>query len=279
MNAIYEKLMQCYNSIREQTDFKPEIAVVLGSGLGDFAETIRAVQTVEYGSIEGFPTSTVQGHRGRYVFGYIGEVPIVAMQGRVHYYEGYSMSDVVLPIRLMKQMGAEVLLVTNASGGINENFTAGDLMLITDQITSFVPSPLLGENIEELGTRFPDMTEAYDVELREIIAHTAERIGVPLQKGVYIQFTGPQFETPAEIRMARVLGADAVGMSTACEVVAARHMGMRVCGISCVSNLAAGMTGKPLLHEEVQQYADEAAPRFQKLVTESIQEIAKNLHA
>ncbi|MDO5547971.1 MAG: purine-nucleoside phosphorylase [Eubacteriales bacterium] len=277
MNAIYEKLMQCYDSIRKQTDFQPKIALVLGSGLGDFAETIEVAQTVEYSSIEGFPTSTVQGHRGRYVFGYVDSVPIVAMQGRVHYYEGYSMADVVLPIRLMKRMGAEVLMVTNASGGICEQFQAGDLMLITDQIASFVPSPLLGPNIDALGTRFPDMTEAYDVELREVIAQTAERIGVPLRKGVYIQFTGPQFETPAEIRMARVLGADAVGMSTACEVIAARHMGMRVCGISCVSNLAAGMTGKPLLHEEVQQYADEAAPRFQKLVTESIIEINRIL--
>lgn len=277
MNAIYEKLMQCYDSIRKQTDFQPKIALVLGSGLGDFAETIEVAQTVEYSSIEGFPTSTVQGHRGRYVFGYVDSVPIVAMQGRVHYYEGYSMADVVLPIRLMKQMGAEVLMVTNASGGICEQFQAGDLMLITDQIASFVLSPLLGPNIDALGTRFPDMTEAYDVELREVIAQTAERIGVPLRKGVYIQFTGPQFETPAEIRMARVLGADAVGMSTACEVIAARHMGMRVCGISCVSNLAAGMTGKPLLHEEVQQYADEAAPRFQKLVTESIIEINRIL--
>jgi purine-nucleoside phosphorylase len=278
MNAIYEKLMQCYASLRKQTDFQPKLAVVLGSGLGDFAETIDIVKTVEYSAIEGFPTSTVEGHRGRYVFGYVGAVPIVAMQGRVHYYEGYSMTDVVLPIRLMKLMGVEILMVTNASGGINEDFHAGDLMLITDQIASFVPSPLVGENIEEIGTRFPDMTEAYDRELRTIISETAKRIGVPLQKGVYIQFTGPQFETPAEIRMARTLGADAVGMSTACEVIAARHIGLRVCGISCVSNLAAGMTGKPLLHQEVQEYADQAAPQFQKLVTESILAIARSAH-
>ena len=278
MSKGYEKLRQCYESIRRQTAFQPKLAVVLGSGLGDFAETIRVTDTVEYSAIDGFPTSTVQGHRGRFVFGYVGAVPVVVMQGRVHYYEGYEMSDVVLPIRLMKMMGAEILMVTNASGGINEQFSAGDLMLITDQISAWIPSPLRGENLEELGTRFPDMTEAYDRELRGIIARTADRLDIPLRKGVYIQFAGPQFETPAEIRMARRLGADAVGMSTACEVIAARHMGMRVCGISCVSNMAAGMTGRPLLHEEVQQNADEAAPRFQKLLTESIQEIARSVH-
>ena len=278
MSKGYEKLRRCYESIRRQTAFQPKLAVVLGSGLGDFAETIRVTDTVEYSAIDGFPTSTVQGHRGRFVFGYVGAVPVVVMQGRVHYYEGYEMSDVVLPIRLMKMMGAEILMVTNASGGINEQFCAGDLMLITDQISAWIPSPLRGENLEELGTRFPDMTDAYDRELRGIIARTADRLDIPLRKGVYIQFAGPQFETPAEIRMARRLGADAVGMSTACEVIAARHMGMRVCGISCVSNMAAGMTGRPLLHEEVQQNADEAAPRFQKLLTESIQEIARSIH-
>ncbi|MGN1014012.1 MAG: purine-nucleoside phosphorylase [Butyricicoccus sp.] len=278
MSAVYQKLVRCYEAIRRQTDFCPRLAVVLGSGLGNFADTIQIVDTVEYSAIDDFPTSTVQGHRGRYVFGYVGAVPIVAMQGRVHYYEGYSMQDVVLPIRLMKLLGAEVLMVTNASGGINTSFRAGDLMLIEDQIASFVPSPLIGANIPELGTRFPDMTEAYDSQLREIIFRTARREGIELKKGVYIQFTGPQFETPAEIRMARALGADAVGMSTACEVIAARHMGMRVCGISCVSNPAAGITGEPLLHEDVQKYADEAAPRFQRLVMQSIQEIAGCIH-
>ncbi len=275
MMEDYRKLLHCYEEVRRQTDFQPKVAIVLGSGLGDFAERIRVVDTVEYQAIDGFPTSTVAGHRGRYVFGYIDAVPVVVMQGRVHYYEGYSMKDVVLPIRLMKLMGAEILMVTNASGGINETFRAGDLMLITDQITSFVPSPLIGANVEELGTRFPDMTEVYDKQLREIIQFAAERERIELKRGVYIQFTGPQFETPAEIRMARTLGADAVGMSTACEVIAARHMGMRVCGISCVANMAAGMTGEPLLHEDVQKYADEAAPRFQKLVWSAVVEMAR----
>lgn len=195
----------------------------------------------------------------------------------MHYYEGYDIQEVVLPIRLMKLMGAEILMVTNASGGICERFQAGDLMLITDHISSFIPSPLRGANMEQLGVRFPDMTDAYDPKLRDIIRKTAQKENIPLQEGVYIQLPGPQFETPAEIRMARILGADAVGMSTACEVIAARHMGMRVCGISCVSNMAAGMTGGPLLHEEVQQNADQVAPRFEKLVQRSIVAISRSM--
>lgn len=277
MNMTYQKLMQCYDSLRKITDFKPQLALVLGTGLGNFADKIRIVQTVDYHQIDSFPVSTVEGHKGQYVFGYVDAVPVVIMQGRVHYYEGYEIQDVVLPIRLMKLMGAEILMVTNASGGICERFHAGDLMLITDHISSFIPSPLRGANIAQLGVRFPDMTDAYDPALREIIRKTAQKENIPLQEGVYIQLPGPQFETPAEIRMARALGADAVGMSTACEVVAARHMGMRVCGISCVSNMAAGMTGGPLLHEEVQQNADQVAPRFEKLVQRSIIAIARSM--
>ena len=277
MSATYEKLMKCYASLRELTDFKPQLALVLGSGLGGFADTIRVAQRISYHAIDGFPTSTVEGHKGQFVLGYVDAVPDVVMQGRVHYYEGYDMQDVVLPIRLMKLMGAEVLMVTNASGGIRDTFHAGDLMLIRDQIASFVPSPLRGANLEELGTRFPDMTEAYDPKLRRIIRAVAIQQDIPLQVGTYLQFAGPQFETPAEIRMAKALGADAVGMSTACEVIAARHMGMRVCGISCVSNLAAGLSGGPLLHEDVQKSADEAAPRFEKLVYHSIIAIAKSM--
>ena len=225
MNPIYKKVIKCYDSLRAVTDFQPRLALVLGTGLGNFADCIRVVQTVEYSSIEDFPISTVEGHTGRYVFGYVDAVPVVVMQGRVHYYEGYDISDVVLPIRLMKLMGAEILMVTNASGGICERFQAGDLMLISDHISSFVPSPLRGANIDELGTRFPDMTDAYDPGLRTIIRAVAVKENIPLQEGIYIQLPGPQFETPAEIRMARALGADAVGMSTACEVIAARHMG------------------------------------------------------
>ena len=195
---------------------------------------------------------------------------MVAMQGRVHYYEGYPMADVVLPIRLMKLMGAEILFLTNASGGVNKTFAPGDLMMIKDQISDFVPSPLIGENIDELGPRFPDMSHIYDADLQNILREAARTLDIPLKEGVYIQFTGPNYESPAEIRMSSVLGADAVGMSTACEAVAANHMGMKICGISCISNMAAGISKQPLDHKEVQEAADRAAPLFKKLVTESI---------
>lgn len=270
MNPIYQKLQNCCQSVREKIRFKPQVALILGSGLGGFAEEIRVVEILDYNKIEGFPVSTVPGHQGRFLFGFVGSVPVVAMQGRVHYYEGYSMEDVVLPVRLMKLLGAEILFLTNAAGGVNYDFHAGDFMLIKDQIASFVPSPLIGANIAQLGPRFCDMSEVYDGKLRQIIRKTAEDLHIPLREGVYLQFTGPAYETPAEVRMARVLGADAVGMSTACEAVAANHMGMKICGISCISNLACGMTTQPLSHAEVQETADRVGPLFQKLVKESI---------
>ena len=275
MSQVYEKLLKCYESVRKKVDFCPKVALILGSGLGDFAETIRIEAILDYNDIEGFPVSTIQGHKGRFVFGYVGEVPVVIMQGRVHYYEGYPMQDVVLPTRLMKFMGAEVLFLTNAAGGVNFDFKAGDLMLITDHISSFVPSPLIGENIGELGTRFPDMSDIYNKELQKVILEKAKELEVPLKQGVYMQLTGPAYESPAEVRMCRMLGADAVGMSTACEAVAANHMQMKICGISCISNLACGMTEQPLSHKEVQEAADQAAPMFQKLVRESIIEMGK----
>lgn len=273
MNVNYEKLMKCFECVQQKITFKPEIALILGSGLGDYADTMEVVETLDYHDIEGFPVSTVPGHKGRFVFGYAGGVPIVAMQGRVHFYEGYKPQDVVLPIRLMKLMGAKVLFLTNAVGGINRSFNAGDFMLITDQISMSVPSPLIGENIDELGVRFPDMSEVYSRRLRKIIENSAVTAGVPLRRGVYIQTTGPQYETPAEIRAYERLGADAVGMSTAIEAIAARHAGMEICGISCISNLAAGISVNPLTHAEVQETADRVAPLFKKLVTQAIKDI------
>ena len=275
MNQVYEKLMRCYASVREKVDFKPRVALVLGSGLGNYGEQIRISQVLDYHEIEDFPVSTVPGHKGRFLFGYVDDVPVVAMQGRVHYYEGYPMTDVVLPIRLMKLLGAGILFLTNAAGGVNPEFSAGDFMLIKDQIASFVPSPLIGANLEKLGPRFCDMSEVYDKDLQEIIRKTAKELGIPLQEGVYIQLTGPNFETPAEVKMCRTLGADAVGMSTACEGIAANHMGMKICGISCISNLACGLTDQPLSHQEVQETADRVAPLFEKLVTASIVNMAK----
>lgn len=270
MNQVYTKLEKCLKSVREKTNFEPKVALILGSGLGDFAETINIVDTIDYHDIEGFPVSTVSGHKGRFVFGYVGDVPVVVMQGRVHFYEGYPMQDVVLPTRLMKMLGAEVLFLTNAAGGANFDFNPGDLMLITDHISSFIPSPLIGENLEQFGTRFPDMSNVYDKNLREIISKKAEELNIPLKQGVYIQLTGPAYETPAEVRLYRNLGADAVGMSTVCEAMVANHAGMKICGISCITNLAAGMLNQPLDHNEVKETADKVASLFKKLVWESI---------
>ncbi len=277
MNPVYEKLMTCYKCFQEKIHFTPEVALILGSGLGDYAKDIKVEATLDYHDIEGFPVSTVPGHQGKYIFGYVGEVPVVCMQGRVHYYEGYDISDVVLPIRLMKLMGAKVLFLTNASGGVNTSFHAGDFMLIKDQIANFVPSPIIGPNMDELGVRFPDMSDIYDKSIQNIIKNTAKRLEIPLQEGVYIQLTGPNYESPAEVRMCRTLGADAVGMSTACEAIAANHMGMHICGISCISNMACGITENPLTHQEVQETADRVAPLFKQLVTACIQDISAAL--
>ena len=275
MGEVYEKLMRCYESVRKQIDFTPQVALVLGSGLGDYAESIRVEATLDYHDIEGFPVSTVPGHKGQFIFGYVGDVPVVCMQGRVHYYEGYPMSDVVLPARLMKLMGAQVLFLTNAAGGVQLGMHSGDLMLITGQIASFVPSPLIGANLDELGPRFPDMSEIYNRDLIQIVRKCAAELSIDLKEGTYLQFTGPAYESPQEVAMARSLGADAVGMSTACEAVAANHMGMKIVGISCISNMACGISPVPLSHKEVQEAADKVAPQFKALVTRTIEEIGK----
>ena len=259
--------------IRDKTSFVPRVALILGSGLGDLADKIKTEAVVAYGEINDFPISTVKGHKGRFVFGYIGDTPVVIMQGRVHYYEGYSMEEVVLPIRLMRKLGAEILILTNAAGGIGEGFSCGDLMLITDHISSFVPNPLLGPNDSSLGVRFPDMSKVYDDDLQDIIRNKAAELNIDLKEGVYIQFTGPSYETPAEIRMAKLIGASAVGMSTVTEAIAANHMGMRICGISFISNLAAGLSENKLSHEEVKAAADAVAPKFQGLVKSVIESL------
>lgn len=273
MSQTKEKLMKCLASVRQKTDFKPEVALVLGSGLGDYANDIQVEQVINYTDIEGFPVSTVAGHKGRFVFGYVEQIPVVIMQGRVHYYEGYDMTDVVLPTRLMGLLGAKTLILTNAAGGVNFDYNPGDFMIIKDHISTFVPSPLIGENIDELGARFPDMSNVYKKDLRDKIKKIAFSMDIPVQEGVYVQFTGPAYETPAEVRMCRILGGDAVGMSTACEAMAANHMGMNVCGISCITNMACGVTKAPLNHEEVQATADRVSVQFKKLVTATIKEI------
>lgn len=270
MDIRYEKLLKCVDCVKEKIHFQPKVGIILGSGLGNYAKQIQIEAELPYEEIDGFPVSTVPGHAGKFIFGYIGTVPVVCMKGRVHYYEGYDISDVVLPIRLMGLLGIKILFLTNAAGGVNAGFQAGNLMLIRDHISFFAPNPLIGPNMDKLGTRFPDMSEVYRKDLQEIIKTTAAEHGIELQEGVYAQLTGPSFESPAEIKALSLLGVDAVGMSTVVEAIVANHMGIKVCGISCISNLAAGISTTPLSHEEVQEAANVAAPAFEKLVTEAV---------
>ncbi len=273
MNQVYEKLTKCAEIVKDKAGFAPEAALVLGSGLGEYAKNMDVKVEVPYSEIEGFPVSTVAGHDGRFLFGYVNGVPTVLMKGRVHFYEGYEMTDVVMPTRIMGLLGAKKLILTNAAGGVNTSFKPGDLMMITDHISMFVKSPLIGPNLDELGVRFPDMSHVYDPELCEKIRAAAKKLGVAIQEGVYVQCTGPNYETPAEIKMFRSLGADAVGMSTVCEAMAAAHMGIKVCGISCITNMAAGILDQPLDHNEVQEVADKVKDKFERLVTEVISTI------
>ena len=272
MSVVLERIERCVSAIREKAEITPEFGVVLGSGLGAFAEEVRDAVTIPFSELPDFPVSTVPGHTGRFVLGFVGKTPVAVLQGRVHYYEGYSMEDVLLPVRVLGLLGAKKLLLTNAAGGIGEGFAAGDLMLITDHIASFMPSPLRGRNEDALGPRFPDMSAVYDPGLRERMEHAAQALQIPLQHGVYLQTPGPNYETPAEVRMYRSLGADAVGMSTAVEAIAARHMGIKVCGVSCITNLAAGLSAAPLSHEEVQAAADAAGDRFRRLLRKFLED-------
>jgi len=265
-NKYFESISEAAEYIKAKIGLKPEIAIVLGSGLGPLANEIEAGGSINYSDIPGFPATTVEGHEGRLVWGKIEGKPVIAMKGRFHYYEGYDISQVVLPIRAFKLAGINNLIVTNAAGGINKNFKPGDLMLITDHISFFAPSPLRGRNIAELGDRFPDMTDAYCSKLRKIAVEAAYREGIELKQGVYAFAQGPMYETPAEIKALAVLGADAAGMSTVPEVIAARHAGMKVLGISCITNMAAGILDKPLEHGEVIVNAKRAESNFVKLV-------------
>lgn len=276
MDARYEKLLRCRDAVRALTGFKPRFAVILGSGLGGLADEIEVADTVNYSQIPGFPVSTVPGHKGRFLFGRLAGADVVCMQGRVHYYEGYDISDVVLPARLMGMLGADTLFLTNAAGGLNPDFEPGELMLIRDHVMTFFPAnPLRGANIDALGTRFPPMNGLYDPALCDIIRSCAAELNITLREGVYVQLPGPSFETPAEIRfLSRCVG-DAVGMSTACEAVAARHMGMRVCGVSCITNKGAGLSDISPSHEEVQETADRAARRFKALISLSLRRFSE----
>jgi purine-nucleoside phosphorylase len=249
---------------------KPQIGIVLGSGLGPVADALKDAVEIDYASIPGFPRTTVEGHAGKLVSGLLAGKRVLAMKGRFHYYEGYDISQVVFHIRVFKLLGISNLLVTNAAGGINADFKPGNLMIITDHISLFAPSPLRGRNLDEFGARFPDMCNAYDRDLVEMAVEAAKDVGVSLKKGIYAFAQGPMFETPAEIKALRALGADAVGMSTVPEVIAARHCGMKVMGISCITNMAAGMADRPPDHEEVIYTAKMAEKGFIRLVNEII---------
>ncbi|MBU5293186.1 purine-nucleoside phosphorylase [Anaerosalibacter bizertensis] len=272
MNLL-EKINESANYILSKVEFKPSIGIILGSGLGDLAEKIENPEVIKYDDIPNFPISTVEGHKGRLILGELENKKVIAMQGRFHFYEGYPLEDVTFPIRVMKAIGIEIIIVTNAAGGANKDYKPGDLMLITDHINFTGRNPLMGRNIDDLGPRFLDMTSSYDKQLIEIAKNSAKSIDVDLKEGVYMWFTGPTYETPSEVRLARTLGADAVGMSTVPEVIVARHGGMKVLGISCITNMAAGILDKPLNHEEVVETSEKVKGTFEKLIRKIVRNI------
>lgn len=265
MEKLQEKIKQAASFIREKGVDEIEIGLILGSGLGELGDEVENAIQIPYETIPNFPTSTVEGHAGQLVYGTLGGKKVLAMQGRFHYYEGYSLEMVTFPVRVMKALGIHSVIVTNAAGGLNLDFTPGELMLITDQINFTGVNPLIGPNDNEMGVRFTDMSQAYDKEYQEIVRNVAKEMNLDLKEGVYMGFTGPTYETPAEIKMARVIGADAVGMSTVPEVIVARHSGLRVIGVSCITNLAAGMQAS-LNHAEVVETTERVKESFKTLV-------------
>ena len=272
----YNVYLKMVNKVREITDFKPEIAIVLGTGLGEFADNIKIVSTINYKEIPNLPTSTNPDHKGRFVFGYFKDIPVVLMQGRLHCYEGFNSEEATRPIRLMHLLGANKIILTNAVGGINTKYHPGDFMIIDDHIDCFMPSPLIGKNIDEFGPRFPDMSNPYSSEINEILYKKVKEENLPVHKGVFIQYSGPQFETKALIRAMRTLGADACGMSTAIEAVVSNHMGMKTMAISFISNMACGILDKKITNEEVIEEANKSKERFTKLLSLAIEIFHKN---
>ena len=265
--AYYQRLVSCKEQIESIVgDFKPQVVIVLGSGLGEYANELDAVATIPYTEIEGWPETTVHNHAGNLVFARYKGLNVVVMQGRVHYYEGYSMDEVVLPIRVLHMLGADTCILTNAAGAINADYHVGDFVCVKDHISSFVPSPLIGENIEELGERFVGMTDVYDKDMRKTLRKIGRKENIPVHTGIYLQVTGPQYETPTEIKMYRKLGADTVAMSLAVEAIAASHMGMRICGINCVSNMAAGMEKEGFSHDSIGETMEQSAQNFEVLI-------------
>ena len=269
------QLADAVKLIQSRTALRPQIGLVLGSGLGAFARSMDKATVIPYGQIPGFPVSTAIGHTGELVIGTAQGVPVAVMAGRVHLYEGYTSEQVVFPIRVLARMGVKTIIMTNAAGSVNTNYKPGELMIISDHINFMGVNPLIGPNEDALGLRFFDMTEPYDPILGAIAERACSKVGMTVRKGVYIAFTGPSYETPAEIRMARAMGADAVGMSTVPEVIAARHMGVRVLGISCITNMAAGVLKKKLDHREVLDTAEKVREGLIEVLSRVIQDVAK----
>ncbi|MEI7424042.1 MAG: purine-nucleoside phosphorylase [Prolixibacteraceae bacterium] len=270
---MLEKIKATSNYILERTKFKTEIAIILGTGLGGLVKEIDVEHSIPYSEIPNFPVSTVEGHKGQLIFGKLGGKNVIAMQGRFHYYEGYSMQEVTFPVRVMKSLGIKTLFVSNASGGLNPTYKVGDLMMINDHINMFGDNPLLGKNVNELGPRFPDMSQPYNLHLRNLAMKIAMQNGIELKEGVYVGTPGPTFETPAEYRMFRIIGGDAIGMSTVPEVIVARHMNISVFGISIITD--SGVPGHivEISHEEVQAIAMQAEPKMSLIISELVASI------
>jgi purine-nucleoside phosphorylase len=260
------KINEAVSFIRTKTEIEPAIGLILGSGLGELANEIEEAVTIPYHEIPHFPVSTVEGHAGNLVIGTLCKKKVVTMQGRFHFYEGYSLQEVTFPVKVMKQLGITTLIVTNACGGMNKNFKPGDLMIIMDHLNMTGSNPLIGLNLEELGPRFPDMSRAYSIELRELTKKKAKELSLNIQEGVYAAISGPSYLTPAELIMIRNLGADAIGMSTVPEVIVANHMGLNVLGISCITDMAIGEELEPLTHEQVVEVANKTKPTFKALL-------------
>lgn len=269
---VYEHALAAANYIKEQGVAEVEVGLILGSGLGDLADEIENPLVIQYTDIPSFPESTVEGHKGQLVYGALGGKKVLALQGRFHFYEGYSMNAVTFPVRVMSALATESLVVTNAAGGVNDSFTPGDLMLIQDHINFFGTNPLIGKNDDKFGPRFPDMTHPYDLDYQKIAQQVAADLNIDLKKGVYFGLTGPTYETPAEIKMIQTIGGDAVGMSTVPEVIVARHAGIRVVGISCITNLAAGM-GAELNHDDVIEVSAKIKVTFKEFITKLLENI------
>ena len=265
-STLYDRAQRAADQIRSNANTEPSVAIVLGSGLGAFADELTESTSLVYKDIAGFAQATVEGHAGRLVIGKAGEVPIAAMQGRFHFYEGYSLEDVTFPIRVLKSLGVRTLILTNAAGSLNTEFTPGSLMVISDHINLMGVNPLIGRNDERFGPRFPDLTSTYDPDLQNIVIEEARAMKIDMRRGVYAALTGPSYETPAEIHMVRTLGADAVGMSTVPEAIVARHMDMRVIGISCITNLAAGVSDRPVDHSQVIATGERVREQFTELL-------------